>query len=136
MTPFPYTEDTLVQQTTADYLEQQLGWESIYAHNREDFDGGGLLGRDSDREVVLARLLRSKLREVNPGLPDDAYDDAVRRITATAASQTIVAPIVRSTTCCATASRSPTATTGAGRPGGACACSTSTTSSARTSTAI
>ena len=29
MTPSPYTEDTLVQQTTADYLEQQLGWESV-----------------------------------------------------------------------------------------------------------
>ena len=26
MTPSPYTEDTLVQHTTADYLEQQLGW--------------------------------------------------------------------------------------------------------------
>ena len=31
MTPFPYTEDTLVQQTTADCLEW-LGWESVYAH--------------------------------------------------------------------------------------------------------
>jgi hypothetical protein len=25
MTPAPYTEDTLVQQTTAEYLEQELG---------------------------------------------------------------------------------------------------------------
>lgn len=32
-----YTEDTFVQQTTADYLEQQLGWESVYAYNNEDF---------------------------------------------------------------------------------------------------
>ena len=32
MSPPSYTEDTLVQQTTADYLEQQLNWESIYAH--------------------------------------------------------------------------------------------------------
>ena len=32
-----YTEDTLVQQTTAEYLEQQLGWESVYAYNNEDF---------------------------------------------------------------------------------------------------
>ena len=91
MTPSPYTEDTLVQQTTADYLEEQLGWESIYAHNREDFGGGGLLGRESDREAVLVRLLRQKLRELNRGLPDDAYQDAVRRVTATTASQTIVA---------------------------------------------
>ena len=37
MTPAPYTEDTLVQQTTAEYLERQLGWESVYAYNNEDF---------------------------------------------------------------------------------------------------
>jgi hypothetical protein len=27
----PYNEDTLAQQTTADFFEQELGWESIYA---------------------------------------------------------------------------------------------------------
>ena len=32
-----YTEDTLVQQTTAEYLEHQLGRESFYAYNNEDF---------------------------------------------------------------------------------------------------
>ena len=91
MTPSPYTEDTLVQQTTADYLEQQLGWESVYAYNREDFGPDSLLGRTSEREVVLTRPLRERLAALNPGLPPEAYDDAVRRITATAASQTIVA---------------------------------------------
>ncbi|MEA2003422.1 MAG: hypothetical protein U9O53_00490 [archaeon] len=50
MTPSGYTEDTLVQQTTADYLEQQLGWESVYAYNNEDFGPGSLRGRASDRE--------------------------------------------------------------------------------------
>ena len=91
MTPSPYTEDTLVQQTTADYLEQQLGWESVYAHSREDFGPDSLLGRGSDRDVVLTRPLRERLAALNPGLPDEAYDDAVRRITATVVSQTIVA---------------------------------------------
>ena len=86
-----YTEDTLVQQTTADYLEQQLGWKSVYAYNNEDFGPDSLLGRTSDREVVLARPLREKLVVLNPGLPDEAYDDAVRQITAAVASQTLVA---------------------------------------------
>ncbi len=31
MTPTLYTEDTLVQQTTAEFLERELGWESVYA---------------------------------------------------------------------------------------------------------
>ena len=84
-----YTEDTLVQQTTADYLERQLGWESIYAYNNEDFGPDSLLGRTSDREVVLTRPLREKLVELNPGLPEAAYDAAVRQIVATVTSQTI-----------------------------------------------
>ena len=52
MTPH-YTEDTLVQQTTAEYLENKLGWESIYAYNNEGFGPESLLGRESEREVVL-----------------------------------------------------------------------------------
>jgi type I restriction enzyme R subunit len=91
MNPYPYTEDTLVQQITADYLQQQLGWESVYAYNNEDFGPDSLLGRTSDREVVLTRTLREKLVELNPDLPDEAYDDAVRQITATVASQTLTA---------------------------------------------
>ena len=81
MPPSPYTEDTLVQQTTADYLQHQLGWESVYAHNSEDFGPDSLLGRTSDREVVLTRVLRERLRALNPGLPEAAYDDAVRQLT-------------------------------------------------------
>ena len=79
MPPIPYTEDTLVQQTTAEYLEREPGWESMYAYNKEDFGPDGLLGRASDREVALTRILRAKIEELNPGLPATAYDDAVRQ---------------------------------------------------------
>ena len=86
-----YTEDTLVQQTTAEYLEQKLGWQTIYAYNNEDFGPNRLLGRNSDREVVLTRPLRRKLKELNPGLPDEAYDEAVRQMVATSAMQSLIA---------------------------------------------
>ena len=91
MPPSPYTEDTLVQQTTADYLEYQLGWESVYAHHSEDFGPDSLLGRASDREVVLTRTLRERLRALNPGLPEAAYAEAVRQLTTPVTSQTLVA---------------------------------------------
>ena len=91
MSPDPYTEASLVQQPTTDYLQQQLGWESILAHNAEDFGPDSLLGRASDRAVVLTRILREKLVALNPGLPDTAYDDAVRQITAAAVSQSLIA---------------------------------------------
>ena len=80
-----FNEDTLVQQTTADYLERELGWESVVAYNAEGFGPQSLLGRSSDREVVLERTLRQKLEELNPGLPAAAYEDALREITATTA---------------------------------------------------
>lgn len=86
-----YTEDTLVQQTTAEYLEKELGWDSVYAHNTETFGPEGTLGRASDRDVVLARYLRRKLMELNPGLPEAAYDEAVRQVVAISAAQSLVA---------------------------------------------
>ncbi|MBL7174390.1 MAG: type I restriction endonuclease subunit R [Desulfobacteraceae bacterium] len=85
------TEDTLVQQTTAEYLDQELGWESIYAYNNETFGPEGTLGRDSDKNVVLTPYLYLKLMEFNTGLPDDAYCDAVRQITAYSSAQTLLA---------------------------------------------
>ena len=87
----PYTESTLVQQTTVEYLEKELGWEAVYAYNNEDFGPDSLLGRKSDREAVLTRYLHRKLVELNPGLPEDAYDEAVRRITAVTGAQTLLA---------------------------------------------
>ena len=77
----PLNEDTLVQATTADYLEQHLGWESVYAYNAETYGKEGTLGRESDKEVVLTRYLGEALVKFNPGLPDVAYQDALRQIT-------------------------------------------------------
>ena len=66
MSPSPYTEDNLVQQTTADYLEQRLGWKSVYAYNTETFGPEGTLGRANDGEVVLTRYLRKALEYHTP----------------------------------------------------------------------
>jgi type I restriction enzyme R subunit len=73
-------EDTLVQQTTADYLRDQLGWRSEMAYNREVLGPEGTFWRVSDKDVVLTRILGEKLVELNPGLPEVAYRDALRRI--------------------------------------------------------
>ena len=87
MSPSPYTEDNLVQQTTADYLEQRLGWKSVYAYNTETFGPEGTLGRANDGEVVLTRYLRKALEYHNPGLPDGAYENAIRDIVQVSAAQ-------------------------------------------------
>ncbi len=46
------SEDRLVQATFADYLQNTLGWESVYAFNNETFGLNGLLGRANEREVL------------------------------------------------------------------------------------
>jgi len=83
-----YTEDSLVQQTTADYLDQELGWDSVLAYDRETFGPAGLLGRANDREIVLTRDLLAALRRLNPDLPEEAYTEATKKLTAFAESQT------------------------------------------------
>lgn len=85
-----FTEDTLVQQTTSHYLHDQLGWKSVYAYNEEDFGPESLLGRKNDREAVLSRYLRAALVKLNPGLPENAYDESVRQIVEISASQSIL----------------------------------------------
>ncbi|MEK9685591.1 MAG: type I restriction endonuclease, partial [Rhodospirillaceae bacterium] len=83
----PLNEDTLVQQTTADYLQHPLGWESVYAYNNETYGSDGTLGRESDKEVILTRYLNEALVRLNPNLPEQAYEDAIRQITAAPVTQ-------------------------------------------------
>lgn len=75
------SEDRLVQTTFASHLEKELGWESIYAWNQEDFGPNSLLGRADTREVVLKRDLRRAITLLNPELPVAAIEEAVTRLT-------------------------------------------------------
>ena len=84
-----YTEDTLVQQTTADFMRDELGWRSVYGFNTETFGPNGSLGRMNDSEVVLKPTLRKMLETLNPGLPEMTYADAVKQITEVVTSQTM-----------------------------------------------
>ena len=75
------SEDRLVQATFAQHLENELGWESVYAWNHETFGPNGTLGRKDTRDVVLVRDLRAALVRLNPELPPTAIDDAVVALT-------------------------------------------------------
>ncbi|MBW4570564.1 MAG: hypothetical protein KME31_21835 [Tolypothrix carrinoi HA7290-LM1] len=61
-----YSEDKLVQQTTADYFENNLKWHSVYAYNKETFGDNGTLGRKDKRKVLLTRYLREQERKTQP----------------------------------------------------------------------
>lgn len=75
------SEDRLVQQTFADHLKNELGWDSVYAYNHETLGPEGLLGRASERNVVLIRDLQAAIDQLNPDLPDIAKSQAIQAIT-------------------------------------------------------
>ena len=59
-----YSEDLLIQKSTAVLLEQVLGWKSVYAFDNEALGENGTLGRKAQNEVVLIRHLRMALKRL------------------------------------------------------------------------
>ncbi|HCG5971399.1 TPA: type I restriction endonuclease subunit R [Vibrio parahaemolyticus] len=86
----PMTEDVLVQEVTADYLLNELKWDESFMGLHERMGKEGDLGRTSEQEVVLTRYLGEKLIEFNPGLPTEAYQEAMRIVVDAPTSRNIV----------------------------------------------
>lgn len=98
MSPYPYSEDKLVQETMADYFRDELGWESVFAFNEEVFskqptlfdNSAGTFGRESEKDIILVRYLKTALIKLNPDLPVEAYDNAIRQILETSVSKSLI----------------------------------------------
>ncbi|MEO5559369.1 MAG: type I restriction endonuclease, partial [Dokdonella sp.] len=73
-----YGELMLVEQPAIELLES-LGWThaNLYA---ETFGLRGTEGRESEHQVILARRLALALERLNPGLPADAYAQAIAQL--------------------------------------------------------
>lgn len=85
------TEEVLVQEVTAAYLLEALHWDESVLGMHEKLGPEGDLGRNSEHEVVLTRYLGEKLLELNPGLPDVAYREALRIVAEQPASTNLIA---------------------------------------------
>lgn len=86
-----YSEDRLIQLPTAELLEKQLGWQTVFAQDDEDFGANSLLGRGDDTEVVLKREVLAALERLNPGLPPDAYGQALAQVLRDDITKTLIA---------------------------------------------
>ncbi len=86
-----YSEDLLIQAPTAELLEKQLGWETVFAQDDEDFGADSLLGRNDDTEAVLSRDVLAALQRLNPGLPPEAYSQAVTQALQDDITKTLIA---------------------------------------------
>lgn len=72
------TEDALVEQPALGIL-LELGWDVASGFN-ETLGQWGTLGRDSQSDVVLVHRLRTALREINIGVPEDAIEKAIAKL--------------------------------------------------------
>jgi type I restriction enzyme R subunit len=77
---YEYSEDTLIEQTAVDLFFHQLGWDTIVAFNKESFGEGSTLGRLNKKEVVLKRIFLEKIKQFNPDLPEQAYNQAYEKL--------------------------------------------------------
>ncbi|HNT19900.1 MAG TPA: type I restriction endonuclease subunit R [Saprospiraceae bacterium] len=75
-----YSEDNLIEKTAIDLFFNQLGWDTAIAFNKETFGEGSTLGRLNKKEVILKRIFFDRLRDLNPGLPDLAYQQAYEKL--------------------------------------------------------
>jgi len=81
---YEYSEDGLVEVASQEVLED-LGWQVETAWHKESFSvktdrSDGLLGRANKSEVILQRYLWAALQQLNPDLPNSAYQSAMDQI--------------------------------------------------------
>lgn len=74
-----YGELALVEAPAID-LFASLGWSTANLYT-ETFGKDGTEGRLSESEVILVRRLRVALERLNPGLPAEAYNQAIEELT-------------------------------------------------------
>lgn len=85
-----YSEDQLIQKSTADFLEKELGWKSVYAFDQETLGANGTLGRNSYHEVLLVRHFSKALKALNPWLTDKQLQECAERMIEHMSSQTLM----------------------------------------------
>ncbi len=77
---YEYSEDNLIEQTAIDLFFNQLGWDTLLAYYKEGFDEGSTLGRLNKKEAVLKKIFFDKIKEFNPNLPAQAYNQAYEKL--------------------------------------------------------
>lgn len=85
-----YSEDQLIQKSTAEFLEKELGWKSIYAYDQESLGKDGTLGRANYHEVLLTRHLSQALKRLNPWLSEKQLQEALEHMNERMSSQTLM----------------------------------------------
>ena len=74
---YDYSENILVQEAAGNLLHDELGWDVVYAYNKEVLGEKGTLGRTSYKEILLKRDLRAALQKFNPWITPVQISEAI-----------------------------------------------------------
>lgn len=87
---YEYSENILVQNSSGNVLQNKLGWEVVFAYDKEKLGEDGTLGRKSYKEIVLTRYLRKALFDNNDWMTEEYANSAVKTLCAYTASATLM----------------------------------------------
>ena len=77
---YDYSENILVQEAAGNLLRDELGWEVVYAYNKEVLGEGGTLGRKDYKEILLTRYIRAALQKFNPWITPAQIAEAIQTL--------------------------------------------------------
>lgn len=80
----------LVQNSSGNLLHDTLGWDVVYAYNKEILGEGGTVGRKTYKEIVLVRYLKRALFENNDWLTDELCEEAIKNLMAYSSSNSLI----------------------------------------------
>ena len=73
---YEYSENVLVQDSAADLMHDELGWDVVFAYNTEVLGENGTLGRKDYHEIVLWRYFDAALKRLNSWISDEQIAEA------------------------------------------------------------
>ena len=87
---YDYSENILVQESAGNLMQNELGWEVVFAYNQETLGENGTLGRKSYREIILWRYFKNALKKLNPWINDVQINEACQAISAHLSTDSIL----------------------------------------------
>ncbi|MGO5335789.1 type I restriction endonuclease subunit R [Bilifractor sp. LCP19S3_H10] len=73
---YDYSENKLVQDSSAALLHDELGWDTVFAYDKEVLGENGTLGRKSYHDILLYRDITAALKRLNPWITDQQIKEA------------------------------------------------------------
>ena len=74
---YDYSENILVQESAGNLLRDELGWDVVFAYNKEILGENGTLGRKDYHEILLTRDIRAALEKFNPWITPAQIGEAI-----------------------------------------------------------